>query len=134
MHMDINELNNTIADTNSATKVAESAEKIRHNKQFFYETRCEAEKRNTTLVAGAKANIEQRELLEQQLEFMQQQNILLCENYEKLKEMYDNQVQTNLESKEDLAQSRKHNKWMMVISVVSMLAAIGGTIITAIAS
>ena len=86
-------------------------------------------KRDATLVAGAEASIAQKELLEEQLEIIREQNKLLLDNYEKLKELYDDQVQANKEAKEDLEKSRRFNRWMMVISVIAMLAAVAGPVI-----
>lgn len=82
------------------------------------------------LVAGAEASIAQEKLLEEQIEVLKTQNMLLSDNYEKLKEMYDSQVQTNIEARTELEKSKKYNRWMLVIAVVSMLAAIAGTTIT----
>ena len=134
MQIDLNELKSSIEATTSAMKVANFARNMERDRQFAYEMNRQSAERNATLVAGAKANIEQKELIEQQLEFMQQQNLLLCDNYEQLKNMYDNQVQTNLESKEALAQSRKYNKWMMAVSIIAMLAAVVSPIVTALVS
>ena len=94
----------------------------------------EAAKRNATLVAGAEASIEQKELLQQQLEIIREQNALLCDNYEKLKEMYDAQVQENESAKEELKRSRRYNAWMMVIAIFAMFAAIAGPIVTILVS
>ena len=91
-------------------------------------------KRNETLVAGAEASVAQKELLEQQLAVIQKQNELLLDNYEKLKELYDDQVQTNKDAKADLEKSRRYNGWMMAISVISMLAAVASPIITVLVS
>lgn len=81
-------------------------------------------------VAGAEANIAQKELLEQQLKTMKEQNELLADNYNKLKEMYDAQIVSYKEAKEDLKRSRRFNIGMMIISIIAMLAAIVGPIIT----
>ena len=65
---------------------------------------------------------------------MQKQNKLLCDNYEKLKEMFDAQVQANRDSKDELEQSRRFNRWMMTVSVIAMLAAIASPIVTLLVS
>ena len=61
------------------------------------------------MVVGAEANIAQKELLEQQLEIIKKQNELLSENYSKLKEMYDAQVDANKEAKKELKTSKRFN-------------------------
>ena len=48
--------------------------------------------------------------------------------------MYDAQVQTNIESNDELDRSKKFNAWMMVIAIVAMLAAIAGPIATILVS
>ena len=90
--------------------------------------------RENRLVAGAEASIAQKELLEQQVEIIRKQNELLSDNYTKLKEMYDAQVEANKEAKEELTRSKRFNLAMMVISFIAMLAAIAGPIVTIIVS
>ena len=63
-----------------------------------------------------------------------EQNKLLADNYDKLKNMYDQQVKINSESKEELEKSRRYNRWMMVIAIVAMMAAIAGPIVTLVVS
>ena len=48
--------------------------------------------------------------------------------------MYDAQVQSNSEAKEDLRRSCNFNAWMMVIAILAMLAAIAGPIATILVS
>lgn len=86
------------------------------------------------LEAGAEADIAQKELLQSQLEALREQNGLLSENYKKLKEMYDSQVEANEAAQNDLKSSRKFNAWMMVIAIIAMLAAIAGPIATILVS
>ena len=93
----------------------------------------EAEHR-AKLEAGAEADIAQKELLQRQLEALREQNGLLSENYKKLKEMYDSQVEANETARNDLKSSRKFNAWMMVIANIAMLAAIAGPIATILVS
>lgn len=76
--------------------------------------------REEKMVAGAEANIAQKELLEN--------------NYLKLKEMFDAQVEAYRDAKEELKQSKRFNIAMMVISVVAMLAAIASPIVTILVS
>ena len=82
------------------------------------------------MVAGAEASIAPKELLEQQVEIIQKQNELLSDNYTKLKEMYDAQVEANKEAKEELKRSKRFNIAMMIIAIIAMLAAIAGPIAT----
>ena len=82
------------------------------------------------LEAGANAAVSQQKLLEQQISLLKEQNCTLSENYAKLEEMYRAQVKDAEDSKEELHRSRKFNGWMMVIAVISMLAAVAGPIIT----
>ena len=86
--------------------------------------------REERIVAGADASIAQKELLEHQIEIIQKQNELLSDNYLKLKEMFDAQVEANKEAKEEIKRSRQFNIVMMIIAIVAMLAAIAGPIAT----
>ena len=77
---------------------------------------------------------EQNELAAKQIEVLVQQNQLLSDNYNKLKDMYDAQERAYQESREDLRSSRIFNRWMMAIAVIAMLAAIAGPIVTVLVS
>ena len=90
--------------------------------------------REEKMVAGAEASIAQKELLEQEVEIIQKQNMLLSDNYSKLKEMFDSQVEANKEAKEELRRSRRFNVAMMIIAIIAMLAAIAGPIATVLVS
>lgn len=90
---------------------------------------------NETIFGDIKRQIEeQNNLASQQIDILIQQNELLSDNYDKLKEMYDEQAIAYRDSNEELHRSRKYNRWMMVISIVAMLAAIAGPIVTVIVS
>ena len=129
---DFGNLNLDISSTfNSAQRVSEHFEE---QQRILDNVSRETAKRNATIVAGAEANVAQKELLEQQLSALGEQNKLLADNYSKLKEMYDAQVQSNSEAKEDLRRSRNFNAWMMVIAIIAMLAAIAGPIATILVS
>lgn len=123
-----------ISAANSAMQASIVHEQMERDRQLASEISRQSAKRDATLVAGAEASIEQKELLQQQLDIIREQNSLLCDNYNKLKEMYDAQVQTNIESKAELDRSKKFNAWMMVIAIVAMLAAIAGPIATILVS
>lgn len=90
--------------------------------------------REEKMVAGAEANIAQKELLEQQIEIVRKQNELLSDNYSKLKEMFDAQVEENKEATEELKRSKRFNIAMMIIAIIAMLAAIAGPIATILVS
>ena len=88
-----------------------------------------------TIVGDIKRKIEeQNNLVSQQMSILLEQNKLLADNYDKLKNMYDQQVKINSESKEELEKSRRYNRWMMVIAIVAMMAAIAGPIVTLVVS
>ena len=90
---------------------------------------------NETIFGDIKRQIEeQNNLASQQIDILIQQNGLLSDNYDKLKEMYDEQAIAYRDSNEELHRSRKYNRWMMVIAIVAMLAAIAGPIVTVIVS
>ena len=112
---------------NSARQAAEISRLMDEKNQREAEHRAKLE-------AGAEADIAQKELLQSQLEALREQNGLLSENYEKLKEMYDSQVEANDAARNDLKSSRKFNAWMMAIVIIAMLAAIAGPIATILVS
>lgn len=130
LKVDINNLKMSLSDTTSALKAAAIAEENERNQRIVAEINRQSAKRNATLLAGAEASIEQKELFEQQLEIIQEQNKLLYDNYEKLKEMYDVQVKENKDAANELNKSKRFNAWMMVIAIIAMFAAIAGPIVT----
>lgn len=133
MNYDLNNLKFDSPVATSAKRFSEISREIARSQQTLVESSREAAKeaakRNATFVAGAEASIEQKELLQQQLEIIREQNALLCDNYEKLQEMYDAQVQENESAKEELKRSRRYNAWMMVISVAALVISAASTII-----
>lgn len=134
MNLDLNSLNGTLSVANSALMASKIADEVERNQRLAATMARQSAARDATLVAGAEASIEQKELLQQQLEIIREQNALLCDNYEKLKEMYDAQVQENESAKEELKRSRRYNAWMMVIAIFAMFAAIAGPIATILVS
>lgn len=64
-----------------------------------------------------------------QIQLLNEQNKLLTDNYNKLKEIYDAQSESYQNAREDLKRSRRYNAWMMTIATVAMLAAIAGPIV-----
>lgn len=134
MNVDLGSLKETLSAVNSAMRVNSIAEEMEHRERVAAAIARESAKRDATLVAGAEASIEQKEILQQQLEMIREQNMFLCDNYEKLKEMYDAQVQANIEAKTELDRSKRFNAWMMVIAIIAMLAAIAGPVTTILVS
>lgn len=134
MNVDLGSLKETLPAVNSAMRVNTIAEEMAHGERVAAAIARESAKRDATLVAGAEASIEQKEILQQQLEMIREQNMFLCDNYEKLKEMYDAQVQANIEAKTELDRSKRFNAWMMVIAIIAMLAAIAGPVTTILVS
>lgn len=134
MNVDLGSLKETLSAVNSAMRVNTIAEEMAHGERVAAAIARESAKRDATLAAGAEASIEQKEILQQQLEMIREQNMFLCDNYEKLKEMYDAQVQANIEAKTELDRSKRFNAWMMVIAIIAMLAAIAGPVTTILVS
>ena len=134
MNLDLNDLSSSLSAASSAMRASAIAEEMERSQRIVTEINRQNVKRNETLVAGAEASIAQKELLEKQLEETQKQNALLCDNYEKLKELYEAQVQANKEAKDELVQSKRFNAWMMIIAIIAMLAAIAGPIATVLVS
>ena len=89
---------------NSAARVQEIAN------QMAAINREEARK-ESILVKGAEANIEQTELLEQQLDAVKEQNLQLKENYSLLKEMYEQAKQDAIDSAK-VARANKNFGWV----------------------
>ena len=134
MDFNIQTLKIDLQQANSAKRVAEISDEMEQNQRLVNETNRQNSERNEKLVAGAEASIAQKELLEQQVEIFQKQNELLLNNYSKLEEMFNAQVEANKEAKAELKRSKRFNIIMMVISIVAMLAAIAGPIATILVS
>lgn len=132
MKLDFSDLNQSVA--HSAAMVAELNRQHEESLRADAQAKQEKIKREKRMVAGAEASIAQKELLEQQVEIFQKQNKLLSENYSKLKEMFDAQVEANKEAREELKRSKRFNIAMMIIAIIAMLAAIAGPIATIWAS
>ncbi len=128
MSFDISDINKSIA--NSAAVFSEVNRQQEESLRAVAQANQERIEREERMVAGAEASIAQKELLEQQVKIFQKQNELLSDNYLKLKEMFDAQVEANKEAKEELIRSRRFNIKMMIIAIIAMLAAIAGPIAT----
>ena len=132
MKLDFSGISQSIA--NSAAALSEFNRQQEESLQAIAQANQEKIKKEERIVAGAEASIAQKELLEQQVEIIQKQNELLLDNYTKLKEMFDVQVETNNEAKEELKRSKRFNVAMMIIAIIAMLAAIAGPIATLLVS
>lgn len=132
MGLDFSGMQQSIIDTAAiASEINRQNEETMRAIEQATQERIEREER---IVAGAEASIAQKELLEKQIEIILRQNELLSDNYNKLKEMYDAQVETNKEAKEELKRSKRFNLAMMIIAIIAMLAAIAGPIATILVS
>lgn len=134
MNIDIGTLKKGLYVANSTIQASALANEMECSQRLIDQINRQNAERNATLVAGAKANIAQRELFEQQIEMIQKQNDILFDNYTKLKELYDEQVNANKEAKEELKRSKRFNIAMMVIAIIAMIAAIAGPIATILVS
>lgn len=120
--------------TNSASFASEVSRQHEESMRAIEQATQEKIEREERIIAGAEANIVQNELLEKQVEIFQKQNELLTSNYEKLKEMFDAQVEASEEAKEELKRSKRFNLAMMIIAIIAMLAAVAGPIVTFLVS
>ncbi len=111
----------------SAAQMAEVERKMDAIKR---ETAAQQARRDLALSEAAEAGKAQLELLQTQVIYLKEQNSLLQENYNKLNELYRMQQQSAQNAKEDLKISRRFNICMLVVSVVSMLAAVIVPIVT----
>ncbi len=134
MVYDIAGLKDDLHQATSAMQASAISDEIERNQRLIEVAIKQRAERDATIVAGAEANIAQKELLEQQLEAAQKQISLLNDNYNKLKELFDVQVKANGEAQKELRQSRRFNIRMMVIAIIAMLAAIAGPIVTILVS
>ena len=134
MNIDLEALKQGLSVANSAVRASAIAEEMERNQRILDQINKQTAQRDDTLVAGAEANIAQKELLEQQIEMLHTQNDILYVNYAKLKELYETQVEANKEAKEELEWSKRFNIAMMVIAIVAMIATIAGTIVTVLVS
>ena len=109
---------------------AQMAEVEREMDAIKRETAAQQARRDLALSESAEVGKAQLELLQTQVIYLKEQNSLLQENYNKLNELYRMQQQSAQKAKEDLKISRRFNICMLVVSVVSMLAAVIVPIVT----
>ena len=134
MNIDLEALKQGLSVANSAVRASAIAGETERNQRILDQINKQTAQRDATLVAGAEANIAQKELIEQQIEMLHTQNDILYVNEAKLKELYETRVEANKEAKEELERSKRFNIAMMVIAIVAMLAAIAGPIVTVLVS
>lgn len=134
MNFGIDDLQDNLYQATSAKQVAEISEAMKKSQRLSEEAKRQTAQRDAKIIAGAEASIAQKELLEQQLETAQEQNTILNDNYNKLKELYEIQEKANKEAQIALIQSRRNNTCMMIIAIIAMLAAIAGPIVTILVS
>lgn len=116
--MDIRELNmNAFSEiANSAQRLAEAGAIIQENNRAMVE---KERKRDNAILQTAQASVEQKQLLENQLVEVKQQNAQLKENYNLLKELYE-------KTKQDAENNSKEAKNNRIFGWVSFAV---GTII-----
>ena len=95
---------------NTARQVFEIDQKQEKAMRAAEREKQESIKRDERKVAGAEASIAQIGIL--------------SESYSKLKEMYDDQVKTNIEARKELRRSKWINLAMLIVAIISMLVAI----------
>ena len=102
--LDFNSLNFDFSSTlNSAHAVSEQFE--RNQRIADNVSRINA-KRDATMMAAAEASVAQKELLEEQLKEIKEQNSQLKDNYRLLNELYESAKRDAVES----AKEARHNK------------------------
>lgn len=102
--MDFNNLNFDISPAiNSAQRLAEQ---FKERDAILDQISRDKAKRDATMLAGAEASVAQKELLEEQLKEIKEQNSQLKENYRLLNELYES---AKIEA-QDNAKEAKHNK------------------------
>lgn len=123
----LNRLKDKMEQATSAAQVASISVEIEKEERRLKEE-------SNKVIASTEAILAQKELLIEQLKIVQEQNQLLLNTNSKLEEMLNAQIEANKEAKEDLTRSRRFNLVMMIISIVAMIAAIAGPIVTILVS
>lgn len=104
--LDFNSLRANLDSINSAFAASQIA---KQNEDAYRIARAVSEqnaRRDAKMVAGAEANIAQKELLEEQLKEIREQNSQLKDNYRLLNELYESAKRDAEES----AKEARHNK------------------------
>ena len=101
----------------NAHQISALAEQIKGEQHQLEAKERLAGQRDAFLVAGAYASVEQLTILQQEIQ-------ILREHYNKLSEMFEEQVRMNEESKKETKRTRRRSNWMTAIAVISMLAAV----------
>ena len=90
----------------TARQVSLFSEQEENHRRVVEEISREAAHRNAKIVAGAEASVAQKELLEEQLKEIKEQNSQLKDNYRLLNELYESAKRDAVES----AKEARHNK------------------------
>ena len=104
--LDLNSLKANLDSINSAFAASQIA---RQNEEAYRIARAVSEqnaRRDAKMVAGAEASVAQKELLEEQLKEIKEQNSQLKDNYRLLNELYESAKRDAVES----AKEARHNK------------------------
>ena len=104
--LDLNSLKANLDSINSAFAASQIA---RQNEEVYRIARAVSEqnaRRDAKMVAGAEASVAQKELLEEQLKEIKEQNSQLKDNYRLLNELYESAKRDAVES----AKEARHNK------------------------
>ena len=104
--LDLNSLKANLDSINSAFAASQIA---RQNEEAYRIARAVSEqnaRRDAKMVAGAEASVAQKELLEEQLKEIKEQNSPLKDNYRLLNELYESAKRDAVES----AKEARHNK------------------------
>ncbi len=124
--MDLNEFVKGLPLANTAMQVSVINEEMERAERVMAEITRQTAEREAIKIRGAEANIEAKELLEQQLEVVKQQNTQLQQNYNLLHELYENAKKEAEESKKEA----KHNKFFGWVSfAVGTFIGIAGAVL-----
>lgn len=102
--MDFNNLNFDVSSAFNSAQLL--AEQFKERDKLLDQISRDKAKRDATMVAGAEASVAQKELLEEQLKEIKEQNLQLRENYRLLNELYESAKK----DAQDSAKEARHNK------------------------
>ncbi len=101
-------------------------EQRRERQELFYEIAEHNAKKDAALFQAAEASVAQKELLEQQLAEVKEQNLQLKENYQLLKELYES---TKDEAKSSAKEAKANKVFGWVSFAVGTLIGIAGIVL-----
>lgn len=111
---------------NTAYLANEIAEQQRKQQELFDEIAEHNAKKDAALFQAAEASVAQKELLEQQLAEVKEQNKQLKENYQLLKELYES---TKEEAKSSAKEAKANKVFGWVSFAVGTLIGIAGIVL-----